>query len=1284
MKNFYTLDDQSVENIVSGFFCCQACQNQSFEIVLAPTKKTGRIRPRVVCQQCSAHHFAYRPKDSILLSLINEHTSENGTEAHIENNPTPESISKESTNNEHKDIFIKRPLASNPYVKSIGLPLSACITTQLPNLDHASPLLKLVFSTISQITSNKCDENIKFVIEVLQRLFLRGNPTRLSPWLEKSLLDNLFPKSGFHLYEQGEYCIKIADNTSLTCCEVEDSIQIPPRYFRDISSLFGSESEKKFYYDVLPQILGPLFSDFTYLQVPIRSLIPESDSPEFIDFLISCPGSRKLVAIEFDGPHHEKEPQRTIDMRRDASLKEIGIETIRISLVRCPSLEIQIEELKIKFSAFAETEIFENNLLHLLATDCLAFQYLLVSAIGEGILSLQKEKYQISVVTQLPPTVVDEALQETLSAFLNLAKIYGASEIQLPTISLNVSRNVEEIAAIDSDIFFFVSSRTPSYKLDSSLLFRELNTPILAITAEYHPYSFIWPQRNVSKYYSDYNIDTREEVLFFLRWIFWKVNFRPFQYEGIKRAISGLDSIVLLPTGSGKSIVYQLSSLLNIGPCICIAPLVSLVKDQERVLRKSNYITRVFGFVGGYGQTPASRSRGLELLAGGELLFAFLTPERFQQVKFQESFKAAFDSSSINVIVIDEAHVVSEWGHDFRPAYLRIGQILKSLLGENRPPFLALTATAARNVLRDIQRQLAISDSKAIITPASFDRSNLSFRIRKALPRNADSFLHSTLEDIPKFFNLTPADFWDQNSHDPKCGLIFILTVGGYRTIDQVHMSLNTSLNKIVSRGYVKTERYCGAKPKSFSGSIEDWDGFKTKNANDFIENRIQILVATSAFGMGIDKPNVRFTINFGLPSSIESFYQQAGRAGRDGANSICYLIFECDDNLVRELSDEKWYLNNTSSKSDLGTQAFFLKNNFPGVDAELIELSPLLDYIDNNKGNRISVVQRKRSRFQDKAIPARVYSFGDSLVIESDRVLYCIACLEKLSSANNIAIHYAANLDLHISVDIPNSFDTEIISSFVYDNEHIYDPFYANILAERMRSLPAQSSIHDIYRVWLEAKYETVLRGRIRSLRELAYMARDEVADSELRNRIESYLSDSIFSAKLDKLITDGESNIDAYLNLGNNASLREWTELGLQAGRLLEASPNNPGLLTLRAISIAIEGNQSFSNATHEFTLAESAFSKITNLPMGKIKFKIRGESMVKVNDIVSIFFILDKRTGFTYEEQDILIQSMRPIKGAKAEELAQEIIITSELYETTSYYNKLTTIIQRESII
>lgn len=321
-------------------------------------------------------------------------------------------------------------------------------------------------------------------------------------------------------------------------------------------------------------------------------------------------------------------------------------------------------------------------------------------------------------------------------------------------------------------------------------------------------------------------------------------DFRPMQREIIESVLQGRDTLALLPTGGGKSITYQLPTLMGDGVCIVVTPLIALMKDQVDTLRKQ-------GIPAAAVHSGLNR-RQIDIILDncvyGDIKFLYIAPERLSS----EVFRMRVDRMNVTLLAVDEAHCISQWGHDFRPSYLKIAEIRRFI---PNAPILALTASATKQVADDIMYNLAFSEKH--ILQGSFLRPNLSYSIRHTEDKN---------EQLMRIVNNVEGS-----------GIVYTRTRNGAEE---------------VSKFLIEN----GVSASFYHGGLTHFE--RTERQDEWISDKIRIMVATNAFGMGIDKKDVRFVVHYSLCDSLEAYYQEAGRAGRDGKRSYAVLMKSNNDDL--------------------------------------------------------------------------------------------------------------------------------------------------------------------------------------------------------------------------------------------------------------------------------------------------------------------------------------------------------------------------------------------------
>ncbi len=348
-----------------------------------------------------------------------------------------------------------------------------------------------------------------------------------------------------------------------------------------------------------------------------------------------------------------------------------------------------------------------------------------------------------------------------------------------------------------------------------------------------------------------------------LQRIFGYGDFRPGQETLIDGILRGQDVFGIMPTGGGKSICYQIPALMLPGITLVISPLISLMRDQVMALKAAGVPAAYINSTLNGSQVQAVYRN----LLAGKYKIVYVAPERLDY----PGFGNVVSRLEVSFLAVDEAHCISQWGQDFRPSYLRIVGFIENL--PRRPVVGAFTATATKQVREDVKRILQLKSPIRMVT--GFDRPNLSFDV-----------LHPDLKDRELKRLLA--------RNRGKSGIIYCST----------RKSVETVCENLQDQGYLATRYHAGLEEEE-----------RTKNQEDFLYDRKTIMVATNAFGMGIDKSNVSLVIHYNMPKSIEAYYQEAGRAGRDGAEAECVLLYS-----GRDVQTARFLINNSADNEELDT----------------------------------------------------------------------------------------------------------------------------------------------------------------------------------------------------------------------------------------------------------------------------------------------------------------------------------------------------------------------------
>lgn len=777
-----------------------------------------------------------------------------------------------------------------------------------------------------------------------------------------------------------------------------------------------SDAERQFHLEIFPNFVGAAGAQLLEPQRRIRSLLRQTEHEraklrgtletaeeqvggsltdsfyeQRVDFTLAVPGdersSRNGRVIEIDGPQHEETPQAVLDNKRERACSNRGWDTLRIdtneidgSLSRAHRDELQ------SFMNHPWADRAQENMddpLYSTETGRRALQialtplavarihHILLKLLRAGKLSLRASSWSIAVIERDVPCA--RLAINTFRFLLEMLQSLRGDEVSIPKVDLRTYGTPEftECALRENEDTILLGEEESSFETDLLLDVSVLQREGWTYPLEGHPEE-VRTRHTVSLRSAhsarrarsvatappiSYDVGAENQPLslqLLLQNLFRKRSFREGQVEILRRTLRRKSAIALLPTGAGKSLTYQMAALLQPGVTLVVDPIKSLMRDQHLNLKEEGITATTYV---NSSLSAKEKSRRLKQMEEGQHLFVFVSPERLMIPGFRERLQNMADSGTwFTHCVIDEAHCVSEWGHDFRTPYLRLGSIARRLLetGEDRDiPLFALTGTASYDVLEDVRRELSLDsmDEEGTITPETFRRDELNFRVQSVdadveldeeSPPDNRSFelreqvgeakqkaLLDTLDNLPALFGeADPNEFYAPGGENANGGIVFTphrTWLFGAKDIERL----------------LRHERdYLENRTAYYYGATEDMDSSdeeQLEEAQDaFKRNDLTLLVATKAFGMGIDKPNIRFTVHINMPQSIESFYQEAGRAGRDREEAYCLVLYCPDVTLDRDDEEQE-----VSIDKDL--MLSFHRNSFRGKDHEMRMLDDVL-----------------------------------------------------------------------------------------------------------------------------------------------------------------------------------------------------------------------------------------------------------------------------------------------------------------------------------------------------
>lgn len=743
---------------------------------------------------------------------------------------------------------------------------------------------------------------------VLKNILMRGNPTIMSQYLQEK-----FGK-GMHKTDAVPLIDRSVPSWRMTIKGSAENNDYPAYTF---------------FHEIIPEYLP----EYRYIQ---QLILPEAEindiageeSAQFVSQSVDFYLPQAKLVIEIDGAQHFGEAYvEAYDSSRDDHLDKHDIKTIRIAAKdvkgRTDALKKKMEavedrlrkhgkELEGYHKFYATPELYSGDHKKLRAIAVMRFQILLLSLLEKDIISIDEKEWRFNILQRDVKNFAEAAVEDILMWLENLVQLQKKTTFHRPEIVISTCSERDFQVVNDAvNIDFSVLRRWSDENLSGS------NRDIIFVRTDYFDGRDHFTVSTCSEPV-DYKGLTLDEgstdikrLEFMLKNIFGFDTFREGQLICIENILKGNDTLGILPTGGGKSLIYQFTCMLK--PCVSfvVVPIIALMKDQKDHMDEINISHTAFI---NSTQDPADKGQVIKDFGKGKYQFVWISPERFQTRDFRDKLTNMQRDHLIGMAVIDEVHCLSEWGHDFRTSYLNLAKTIRRYC--SKAEVLCLTATASVNVQTDIRNEFGISRDDLKTLP-KFTREELTFRVYRTGTGDKYKMLKSLLKKIQE-----DKKALDIRGNETDAGIIFC------RFVNKAQYGCYGLANSLTKDLHVDVRWYSGSEPKKYTGNREDFLKYKEGVQDDFRHNKFPLLAATKAYGMGVDKGNVRYTIHYGIPESMEALYQEAGRAGRDRKRAACYVILSEE---IEKSGDLDTLFNLDSSVSDI--DKILKRSDFKGRD---------------------------------------------------------------------------------------------------------------------------------------------------------------------------------------------------------------------------------------------------------------------------------------------------------------------------------------------------------------
>jgi len=966
---------------------------------------------------------------------------------------------------------------------------------------------------------------------------------------------------------------------------------------------------KKFFEELIPKHL----SEYEFIQqliipeIPINE-ITQVDVDEYANQQVDFYLPQAYLIIEIDGSQHEKDKQK--DIIRDLYTAKYGIQTVRIKTAdlesesdvffqkiaeikdRIDKVKSKQETRKEKDATFISLSDYQSAYLNGIdfgdsnykATAIIRFQLLVLELLEKGLLNLATD-WKFEILQRDISDFEKTAIEDLMVWFTHIFQLHKI-EFEKPKTYISHVNSVSEFSKDKSiKIDFSLTKRyTDEFQINSNVIyvrtdyldeflyFKKGDSRDNLKFSSFEPYDYFKiSATDTIKYKLKFGSkEADENSLLFLVWNIFLQNdesldfktlrFREGQLPIIANALSKNDTIGLLPTGSGKSVCYQLSAILQPAISFVVCPIKSLMYDQKADL-DSAYFTRINHITS--DDDGEDKEKIQNEFGQGKYFFIFISPERFQLKTFRQYFSAVNKEFNIAYAVIDEVHCLSEWGHDFRTSYLNLSNAIQRHTTDFN--WLGLTATASINVLKNIQIEFGIKQED-VKTPVDYTRKELEFIVIDD-ENNKPQAINTQLEILKEEIGALTED-----GRDSKCGIVFTPTVNGKNGCYPLSLKLSEHFQTNI-------KYYSGSVPKVEQRPImgdKEFDEYKKTVQKEFKNNEFSLLTATKAFGMGVNKGNIHYTFHYGIPGSMESLYQEAGRAGRDktkfkSSKAKCFVLLSKsnDDSVLSQIWDRDTTLTKVNelqgqTRGDINTNLFLFSLGLDVIKDEFEVIKKLF--------TTFAVSNKKDIRVKGNDIGTNK--------ARTEKAIYRLSQLGVIEDWTISDFFRGGSFDVDFAEFSEESIKQSLLFTIKeYDKEFSFDTILIDekySTYKKILNAPTNYSLIDKYiLILLQWSYDNFAYNRRQSLKNIyencCDFADGDITSAEFKVRLENYFKFTQKSYVLQHIAEnpkDFEKWFEVFYQIDKNIvtntfiTRRQQESLRDNLSRFLESYMHNTGL--------------------------------------------------------------------------------------------------------------------------